>query len=62
MIDRDPLTAPVRTFAEIGRRLGISKTAAMETHDRAIAKLRAALEQDFAERKARDERAEMNEG
>lgn len=31
------------TFAMIGEILGISKQAAQDTHDRAIAKLRAAL-------------------
>jgi hypothetical protein len=45
--DRDPLTAPIRSCHEVGRILGISKNA---------------LEQDFAERKDRDERAELNEG
>jgi DNA-directed RNA polymerase sigma subunit (sigma70/sigma32) len=60
--DRDPLTAPIRSCHEVGRILGISKNAVIQTEKRALAKIRAALEQDFAERKARDERAEMNEG
>ncbi len=62
MTDRDPLTAPIRSCHEVGRILGISKNAVIQTEKRALAKIRAALEQDFAERKARDERAEMNEG
>ncbi len=62
MTDRDPLTAPIRSCHEVGRILGISKNAVIQTEKRALAKLRAALEQDFTERKARDERAELNEG
>ena len=62
MIDPDHRTAPIRTFAEIGRILGITKNSVKDTHDRAIAKLRKALEDDFTNRKTRDERAEMNEG
>ena len=62
MTDRDPLTAPIRSCYEVGRILGISKNAVIDGEKRAFAKIRAALEQDFTERKARDERAQMNEG
>jgi hypothetical protein len=62
LTDRDPLTAPIRSCHEVGRILGISKNAVIDGEKRALAKLRAALEKDFTERKARDERAEMNEG
>jgi DNA-directed RNA polymerase sigma subunit (sigma70/sigma32) len=60
--DRDPLTAPIRSCREVGRILGISKNAVIQTEKRALAKLRVLLEEDFAERKDRDERAELNEG
>jgi DNA-directed RNA polymerase specialized sigma24 family protein len=62
LIDRDPLTRPVLTFAEIALVFGVSKQTIMEEHDRALEKLRVQLAEDFARRKARDERAEMNEG
>ena len=62
MIDPDHRTAPIRTSAEIGRILGISKNAVLEHHQKAIAKLRKALEEDLDARRKRDEMAEHNEG
>lgn len=62
MTNHDPLTAPIRSFSQIARITGITKESAQEAHDRALAKIRAALEKDFTDRKRRDEQAEINEG
>ena len=62
LTNHDPLTAPIRSFAQIARITGITKESAQEAHDRALAKIRAALEKDFTDRKRRDEQAELNEG
>lgn len=62
MNDYDHRTAPIRSCREVGRILRISKNSVIEGEKRALAKIRAALEKDFTDRKQRDELAQIDEG
>jgi hypothetical protein len=62
LTNHDPLTDPIRTARQVAEITRLSKTAVLAIEKRALAKIRAALEKDFTDRKRRDELAQIDEG